>query len=143
LDMHVFIHANIYKFQLRPLLLARTDLQLQSSTLRAFEPCKTHSQATFESFIPPFFPNMAARSMRSQRYSPSEALLPVDYQGLDTSNQLRSHSEEFQKAKAEIALDNRSRRNSINDNRNTGNIAADGPDKRFEGIQIPDSGIRD
>lgn len=81
--------------------------------------------------------------MRSQQYLSSEAFLPIHHHGLNTTDELRAHAEQFKRAKTEISLGKRRRRNSSSDTRDLIRIKADGPDRRFDDVEIPNSGIRD
>jgi hypothetical protein len=69
--------------------------------------------------------------------------MPIDDHGLNSTQQLRAHAEQFQKVKTDIERGKRRRRNSDSDPRSIIAIRAAGPDGRFDEIAIEDSGIRD
>ena len=86
---------------------------------------------------------MASRNLRRSDDMPSNDLLPINYHGLETKEELRAYTEQFHLAKEEISQGKRRRRNSTNDCRTQATIEASGPDHRFNDIAIEDSGIRD
>ena len=86
---------------------------------------------------------MASRNLRCNEFQLSEELLPVDYHGLETKGELRAHVEQFRATKDEIAQGKRRRRNSTNDCRTRATIQAAGPDRRFDDIEIAESGMRE
>jgi hypothetical protein len=69
--------------------------------------------------------------------------MPIDDHGLNSTQQLRAHAEQFQKVKTDIERGKRRRRNSDSDPRSIIAIRAAGPDGRFDEVAIEDSGIRD